>query len=185
LNCNNIKQWPLPQHSPDLHKSCANFVRRMSFFSKSALANVASLVSIKSRHSGEFGKCSKFGSVYKVGYFIYKSTYFAYIKWSSLPLPNLLVLAKLASTHQTRLTWVTKKQQEGFFGKCEYLQELDKTGKYLHLLNSRASSHCLNKIQYSKNLWSMCVINKNVSNLTRPLNVFHQNIFYSSSFLYD
>ncbi len=159
------------QHSPDLYKSCANFVRRMSFFSKSALANVASLVSIKSRHSGEFGKFSKFGSVYKVGCFIYKSTYFAYIKWSSLPLPNLLVLAKLASTHQTRLT-CHKKTARRFFGKCKYLQELYKTGKYLHLLNSRASSYCLNKIQYSKNLWSMCVINKNVSNLTKHILFF-------------
>jgi hypothetical protein len=103
-HCLKTKQWLLVQHLPDSCKICTNFMRRMSFFSKSTLANVANLASIKSR---DFGKFSKFGSVYKVVHFIYISTYFALIKWSSLPLPYLLnspnspVLTKLASTCQT------------------------------------------------------------------------------------
>jgi hypothetical protein len=49
-----IKKWPFAPDLPDSHETRANLARRVSFFSKSALANVASLAKIKSQHFGKF-----------------------------------------------------------------------------------------------------------------------------------
>jgi hypothetical protein len=39
------------------------------------------------------------------------------------------------------------QKQEVFFGECEYSQKLDKTGEYLHSLNSVANGHMINNVE--------------------------------------
>ena len=53
------------------------------------------------------------------------------------------VLAKLNSCESQN------KKKECVFGKCKYLQELNKTGEYSHLLNLHSSRHCLSLTQRS------------------------------------
>ncbi len=71
------KQWPLAEHSPN---SLIIAQTQPYHFLKKCLGECDKLASIKSQHFGRFGHFSKFGSVYKDGWFIYKNTYFVNIK---------------------------------------------------------------------------------------------------------
>jgi hypothetical protein len=55
------KQWPLAPNSPKWGITRANMSRRVTFFSKSPLANVSECIeSGLSRLSGEFGEFNEF-----------------------------------------------------------------------------------------------------------------------------
>ncbi len=86
------------------------------------------------------GKCGNFGEYHvpascefgKIDCFIYKSTYFLLIKWSSLPLQNSLLLPNLLDTPKlTHAVSKTRRKQLCFFGKFEYSQELAKIWQVL------------------------------------------------------
>jgi hypothetical protein len=56
------------------------------------------------------------------------------------PIPISVSQSPVCRPAKLALCESKNNQQEGFFGECEYSQELDKTGDFLHWPNMCASS---------------------------------------------